>query len=146
MSDTEVYVVNSNLAHNQPQGQQAIFRWGSSGIVLVMTSIMWNNSRTYLSDPPCPSCFIADWSDVQGYSGGTHNIDKDPLFRSPSGGNFQLQKASPCIDAGTVSGGFVAPKYDIDGNPRDAKPDMGAYEYKAADYKFRVYLPVIMRR
>jgi hypothetical protein len=41
------------------------------------------------------------------------------------GFNAHLQAGSPAIDAGTAAG---APSSDFDGQPRDAKPDMGAYE------------------
>jgi len=37
-----------------------------------------------------------------------------------------LTYSSPCVNAGTPDG---APLFDLDGNPRDALPDMGAYEY-----------------
>ncbi len=40
-----------------------------------------------------------------------------------------LQTGSPAVDRGTGSG---APKKDLDGGPRDSKPDIGAYEASAA--------------
>ena len=54
------------------------------------------------------------------------NIDADPLFVDPGNGDYRLMKDSPAIDAGTP---VDAPATDLDGNPRDALPDMGAYEY-----------------
>lgn len=41
-------------------------------------------------------------------------------------GDFHLSETSPCRDAGTNSSGIG---YDIDWNPRDENPDIGAYEY-----------------
>jgi hypothetical protein len=52
------------------------------------------------------------------------NISKDPQFISDT--DLHLKDSSPCINAGTPDG---APLFDLDGNPRDALPDMGAYEY-----------------
>ena len=67
------------------------------------------------------------------------NISADPQFVDSSDPYFisiqpylvyypdlHLQKTSPCINAGTPTG---APLFDLDGTPRDALPDMGAYEY-----------------
>jgi len=51
------------------------------------------------------------------------NIEDDPMLDA----DYYLQPGSPCIDAGTPDG---APDYDIEGNPRDATPDIGAYEYQ----------------
>jgi len=48
------------------------------------------------------------------------------LFVAPDNGDYHLQAESLCIDAGTPDG---APLYDIEDNPRDEFPDMGAYEY-----------------
>ena len=46
------------------------------------------------------------------------NIQLDPLFVNPSGGDYNLQETSPCIDAGDPSS-----DYDPDGSIAD----MGAY-------------------
>ena len=51
-------------------------------------------------------------------------MGSDPMFVDPYT-DCHLQDDSPCIDAGTSSG---APSDDIEGNPRDGFPDMGAYE------------------
>ncbi|MCA9428078.1 MAG: hypothetical protein KC994_23570, partial [Candidatus Omnitrophica bacterium] len=54
------------------------------------------------------------------------NIDADPLFVDPENGDFHLQAASPCIDAGTDTGLTT----DFDGNPRPiGRFDMGAFEF-----------------
>jgi hypothetical protein len=58
--------------------------------------------------------------------------------------NFDAHLAddSPAIDAGTTEG---APTDDFDGHPRDALPDMGAYERREWMTKYRVDLPIILR-
>ena len=52
---------------------------------------------------------------------GAKVVDIEPLFVD----GYHLQPDSPCIDAGTPDG---APLADIEGNPRNELPDMGAYE------------------
>lgn len=55
-----------------------------------------------------------------------HSIIGDPLFVNSAGGDYSLSKNSPAINTGTDVGIFL----DYNGNPRDSKPDMGAFEYK----------------
>ena len=66
------------------------------------------------------------YSDVQGGYGGTGNLNADPKFVAAAAGNYHLRVGSPCIDTGTTTG---APTTDLDGTPRDATPDLGAYEF-----------------
>jgi hypothetical protein len=53
--------------------------------------------------------------------------------------DYRLLPGSPAIDAGTPTG---APLTDIEGTPRDATPDMGAYEYTPPK---PIYLPLVVR-
>ncbi len=56
----------------------------------------------------------------------------DPRFVAPAWGeegDYHLQAGSPAIDAGFSIGVTT----DLEGRPRDAHPDLGAYEYQAAD-------------
>ncbi len=76
------------------------------------------------------------WGNVTGNNSlpgsaavGTHNISADPLFQDESIGNYHLKEGSPCINAGDPAGIPSAPLTDLDGNLRDALPDMGAYEF-----------------
>lgn len=138
--DDDVTLLNSTVADNNPAGDQAIHVF--SGKVTVVNSIMVNNALNLQADPPCPTCFDVSYSDVQGRSGGTGNIDEDPLFVDAAGGDYRLQGGSPAIDAGTPTG---APPSDLDGNLRDAIPDMGAYEYIAPPMSY-VFLPVLFAK
>ena len=64
------------------------------------------------------------WATVTGQGQG--NVTADPLFVSDwSEVDPHLQAGSPAVDAGSVEG---APSDDAEGRPRDATPDIGAYE------------------
>ncbi len=87
--------------------------------------ILWSdspNEAAELSDQ-CLVSFSCSSTPVSGPG----NITSSPLFIDGKSGDFRLQSASPCIDAGTGSG---APPTDILGTPRPqgAGYDMGAYE------------------
>ena len=51
-------------------------------------------------------------------------INTDPLFQDPEASNYQLDQASPAIDAGPD----INVPMDLLGKPRDETPDLGAYE------------------
>jgi len=70
---------------------------------------------------------LGDQSGYYSYdkSQDQNSIDQDPLFIDALNGNFHLQSTSRCIDAGTD----VGLAEDMEGNPVDYAPDIGAYEY-----------------
>lgn len=110
----------------------------------LVNTILWNNSPQEIYFWYDNNTITVSYSDIQeGQAGivtngstviwGDGNIDADPMFvfvdpANPSNpeNDYHLQPGSPCIDAGTTSG---APTEDLEGNPRDAAPDMGAYEF-----------------
>jgi hypothetical protein len=64
------------------------------------------------------------WAAATGQ--GTGDVVADPLFVGAwPVADLHLQEGSPARDAGTPEG---APSEDVEGNPRDAQPDIGAYE------------------
>ncbi len=105
----------------------------------VINSIMWGN--TAMNGPeiynasPTPVITIT-YSNIKftGVYTGAGNINVDPEFVLPiaptaaptTTGNYHLGAGSPAINAGTNVGVAV----DLDGEPRDAAPDLGADEYR----------------
>ncbi len=74
---------------------------------------------------------------------GPGNLYGDPQYVAPAwgqAGDYRLQANSPAINAGTLAG---APADDLDGRPRDAQPDIGAYEWRVPTAW--LYLPVLLR-
>lgn len=60
---------------------------------------------------------------------GSGNLYGDPKFVRPawgSTGDYHLKPDSPAINSGSNSDGLTG---DLENNPRDTHPDMGAYEY-----------------
>jgi hypothetical protein len=62
---------------------------------------------------------------------GVGNVTEDPLFVDPLNGDFSLQPASPCINAGNNDSLTTTNTTDLDGNPRisGVAVDVGAYEF-----------------
>jgi hypothetical protein len=124
-------IMNVTVADNASFGVRI------GGAVRITNSIMWGNGDGF--DYVCMGGCTLAYSDVEnGDITGTGNISEDPLFVDAAGGDYHLQVGSPCIDKGTAVG---APTHDIEGTPRDAAPDMGAYEWTG----FRIFLPVTLR-
>ena len=104
----------------------------------ITNTIIWDNNpqQIYLDHVT----LTVSHSDVEGGRDGiggvidglhwTSNINADPLFVDAALGDYHLQADSPCINAGTLNG---APETDIEGNPRNELPDIGAYEFIIVD-------------
>jgi hypothetical protein len=78
---------------------------------------------------PCPPDSFCD------VSPGLVNGDIDDF-------DAHLTVGSPAIDAGTKE---TVPPDDFDGHPRDAQPDIGAYERREGAPTSNVYLPLLAR-
>jgi len=127
-------LLNVTVANNDGD---IVFNPVVSTATLCITNSIVYSQFTHLTGCPTGSDCRVNYSDVEGWTGGgTGNINADPLFIGA--GNYRLQVSSPCIDKGTSAG---APTTDIEGNPRDALPDMGAYEW----HGFHIYLPLTLK-
>jgi hypothetical protein len=113
-----------------------IFNPQFSATLAITNSIVYSN--VYNLQSPGAGTIQVAYADIEGGWTGTGNIDADPGVADAAGGDYHLQAGSPCIDAGTSDG---APTADIEGTPRDAFPDMGAYEWTG----FRIFLPLTLR-
>jgi parallel beta-helix repeat protein len=117
-------MVNNTISGNQTSGSGGGIACIWSSVLTVLNTILWMDGpdEVYVDGD---SNIDITYSDIQGGWTGEGNINADPLFVGFR--DYHLQAGSPCIDAGTPSG---APPDDIEGNPRDEFPDMGAYEYQ----------------
>jgi parallel beta-helix repeat protein len=115
-SDGAEVLVRNNIIANNNGG---IHNWESGATFSVDHNARWNNN----------------WTNV---TMGTGDIEADPVFVDAANGDFHLQMDSPCIDAGNPTG---APALDIEGKPRDAAPDIGAYEWG----QYLIFLPITVR-
>ncbi len=108
--------VNNIVAHSYGAGKYEMSLGSLSGL------LTWNTPTGFLASVLTQSGVI---------------LEQDPLFISPSSGNFRLAAGSPAIDAGTLVG---APLVDIASRPRPADgnadllpiPDLGAHEYASS--------------
>ena len=103
---------------------------GAYGGATVTNCIFWATEADAEAEIFCEEGVspTVTYSCIKGGYEGIGNIDADPLFLDVEAGNFRLQQASPCIDAGTD---VDAPSTDLLGvlRPHGAGVDMGAYEY-----------------
>ena len=100
--------------------------YGSAGIE---NSILWANTAS--SSLQIYGSPVVSYSDVEGGFSGEGNIDADPCFIDPAGGDCHLLFDSPCVNAGNPSYGPVHGETDIDGDNRiiDGRIDIGADEF-----------------
>jgi len=80
-----------------------------------------------------------DWGGAGTIITGTINLWDDPAFLDPDAGDYHIGPGSAAIDMGVDAGVTT----DIDGDPRDSTPDLGADEL--AGIGTDVYLPIILK-
>ncbi|TKK67711.1 hypothetical protein FC093_13245 [Ilyomonas limi] len=100
-------------SNNAVAGEIAVDRQGNSAFDVVFEHTLYsspaeNPSATYINCLTLNDPFFK-----------TIDTEKDNF-------DFHLQPSSPCVNAGAPSGINI----DLDGNPRDAQPDIGCYEAK----------------
>lgn len=101
---------------------------------IIKNSIVWNGRSEAVIlrpekdiDMTIESSLVR--SDGQKWSGNDNITGQSPLFINPQQRNFHLDSLSPAIDSARTS----TVTEDLAGNPRDARPDMGAFEYIKED-------------
>jgi predicted outer membrane repeat protein len=92
-------IINCTFSQNSAGGQGgAVYVDKISSQLLVSNSILWGDSPTEVY--PAGEFDVRN-SDISGGHAGDGNIDLNPMFANPGGGDFSLSAGSPCIDAGT---------------------------------------------
>jgi hypothetical protein len=135
-TNNDLTLVNVTVANNDGD---IVFNPQPAATLMITNTIVYSHAAIHLTSCPSGSVCSVNYSDIESeWTGGTGNISQDPLFVDAADGDYHLQTGSPCIDAGTSAG---APAVDIENTARDAKPDMGAYEWTG----FRIFLPLVVR-
>jgi hypothetical protein len=100
------------------------------GQITLSNSIVWGNFR-WPYRTASGGTLTASWCDFEGGIPGLGNLNVDPQFVDPFGGDYHLSQLSPVRDAGNTS--LVPPALltDLDGNPRlwGSAVDLGADEF-----------------
>ncbi len=114
---------NCTFAQNTTPYHGCIHVWGAT---MTMNSCImaFSNGPSITTDG---GSALVSYSDIQGGYAGTGNINLDPLFVDALNGDFHLQSASPCIDAGD-------PASPLD--PDSTITDMGAFYYPQSPLLF----------
>jgi hypothetical protein len=136
-------VTNCTFSGNSATIGGGMFNDNSSPTVT--NCILWGDTPGEIYNAATSTPTVT-YSDVQGGYAGEGNINADPLFANPVGGDLRLLPGSPCIDAGNSTALPVGLMADLDGNVRSvddpatpdtgvaacgATVDMGAYEVQA---------------
>ncbi|MEA3476311.1 MAG: T9SS type A sorting domain-containing protein [Candidatus Cloacimonadota bacterium] len=118
--------ISQNISYQNGCGIACLY----NSSVDLLNSIVWNNDNHEIFVASTGEITV-EYSDVLGDSAGIEisgdaivnwlegNIDEDPLFVNPFNHDYNLQAASPCIDAGDPD-----PFYN---DPDGTRNDMGAY-------------------
>jgi hypothetical protein len=99
--------------------------------VSVRNTISWNNGQ---GEPELWGLTPNDVSysviEQAGFAGVNHNRSFNPRFVNPDAGDYHLRPNSRAIGTGTAR---KAPTADLDCQPRNAQPSIGAYEGSGPD-------------
>ncbi|HZQ45411.1 MAG TPA: choice-of-anchor Q domain-containing protein, partial [Verrucomicrobiae bacterium] len=125
--------MNSTLVNCTVVSNSAASYGGSVISCTLKNCIVYYNSSYYTGDDSNSTynftncCVSFTVSPVAG----VNNFTNPPLFANLSAGDYHLNAASPCLNAGNNS--FITNSTDLDGNARivTGTVDLGAYEFQA---------------
>jgi trimeric autotransporter adhesin len=103
--------------------------WHSfGGLTIFRGEFNTGSTHTFIND-------IFQGETFPGPSGIHNQINLNPLWVNPSGGDYHLQNASPAVNSGTLFSPGGEPATDIEGKARiiGSAPDRGAYESLLSD-------------
>jgi hypothetical protein len=131
-SDRAISVTNGTLSITNTiiTNYQVAIGAGSGGVIYEDYNLFFGNGK--------------DYETLGGgvVHNGVHNVTlHDPLFVNPALGDYHLGVGSPAINKGKDLGVLT----DLDGQPRDATPDIGAYEFQAGEFRAYIYLPIMKK-
>ena len=139
----DITLTNNTITRNTSvysSGAGASF-YLTGNVLNVYNNIIWGNTASsspddlyfYNSGPPATTNGYNNLvSVVNGtWTGSGDNIDTDPLFVDPAGGDYHIMKTSPCRNAGLPTAPET-PRWDFEGQPR-VQVDIGADEYPQAN-------------
>jgi parallel beta-helix repeat protein len=140
MTSSDVsYLINNTITGNisaSDAGGVYIKIPDTVGTLNVYNNIIWGNTASgtggdiylegYGGETNLFNNVMTDMVGIWEHSGS--NRTSNPLFFDAANGDYHLKTGSPCINAGTPSAPQL-PTTDLEGNPREGNPDIGALEF-----------------
>ena len=141
----DLTLINSTIANNTNDGADgAIVSINPTDVLTMVNTIVRGNDGAVQIDVPNTN---VTYSNIEGGFAGTGNIDADPLFTDPFGGDYTLGAGSPSIDAGDSSAVPAGVTTDLAGDSRFSDDpgtvdtgvgpgpvvDMGAFEVQGGN-------------
>jgi len=123
---SDVTARNCTITDNMAStGIGGIASYSPTATTVLANSVVWGNNwqAIYVYD----GIVDIEYSNIQGGYAGAGNTNADPLFVDAAGGDYSLQAASPCIDAGD-------PASPLD--PNGTRADMGAVYRNQSPHNF----------
>jgi hypothetical protein len=128
-------VLHASMYANRADGEGGAMSFEAGSNAIINSTIVWGNAAPV--DPSIHGPSFVSHSDVEAPAiwPGIDNINQNPLWVDPEGGDFHLRLGSPCIDAGRNDAPYLpADDFENDARKRDgdldgiAVVDMGADE------------------
>ena len=118
-------IINCTISKNGYPIGEGIVIYDAVSAPVIINSILWNNGDEIILQNS--ATVTVEYSNIEGGTPGTGNIQADPLFIDIDQNNYHLLPASPCLNAATS---VNAPTIDIDyqTRPIDNQIDIGADE------------------